>query len=407
VEELVSGFMGGRKGLLEFARNTADLERKGLEEDESTRPKKRRKVQAPRIEQSEAERRSTRSQSRRDAVKASQESAGEQIVADSDDAGSEYEEEEDTPNRHSATKLQRAQVEPIDGLVACPGCGKRMKEEVVFTHLDSCPSSGGSEVPDSVHEPPPHPPPPQQKPRPSITYTPPGSLSSAKVRERLPTLAYSMLNETALRKKLHALGISSQGPKLLLQKRHTEWVNLWNANCDSRDPKTKRKLIDELEVWEKTQGRQILQGMNAATGGGQGTGVMAKDFDSESWMKGNKNDFEELVRRAREKKATAPSTEDKPKGPERGSSPKKTAQEIFRNAAGASTHTNGAPSDMPSSDTETEAGVGAGVSTNKSPFFDTSVDTPTKTEGSGDIPRPSPSKPPIDLETATESRIAC
>jgi E3 ubiquitin-protein ligase RAD18 len=398
VEELVSGFIDGRKGLLEFARNSAELERKKLEEDESPRPKKRRKIQAPKMQQCEvaagAERRSTRSQSRRDAVYASQESVKEQIVADSDDAGSEYEEEGDTQNAHPATKPQPAQEEPADGLVACPGCGKRMKEEAVFTHLDHCASIGGSEVPDNTIPPNGVHGPPSQQPRATIAYTPSDSLSSSKARERLPTLAYSMLNDTALRKKLQALGISSQGPKLLLQKRHTEWVNLWNANCDSRDPKPKRRLLEELDVWERTQGRQISQVMNAAAGGGQGTGVMAKDFDGESWMRSNKNDFEELVRRAREKKARAPSAEEKQNEPERGPRAKSTAQEIFRNAS-ASTEPNGDPSDV-ASDTEPEAGVGA--STAKSPFFAASADKAPKTEGQDDMLRTSPSKPSMDLE---------
>jgi E3 ubiquitin-protein ligase RAD18 len=82
-------------------------------------------------------------------------------------------------------------------------------------------------------------------------------------------------------------------------------VNLWNVNCDSRNPRTKREFLGELDVWERTQGRQLLQGMNAAAGSGQGTEVMAKGFDGESWMKGNKSDFDELVRRAREKKANS------------------------------------------------------------------------------------------------------
>jgi E3 ubiquitin-protein ligase RAD18 len=235
-----------------------------------------------------------------------------------------------------------------------------------------------------------------------MVYT--DSLSSGKARERLPTLAYSMLNDTALRKKLQALGISSQGPKLLLQKRHTEWVNLWNANCDSRDPKPKRKLLEELDVWERTQGRQILQGMNAAAGGGQGTGVMAKDFDGESWMRGNKNDFEELVRRAREKKATAPPADDKQNGPEEvESAPKSNIQEIFRNAS-PSVNTDGAQSDM-TSDTELEAGVGA--STAKSPFFDAPVDNVPKTEGQGDMLRPSgsPMEAALDVTSPAKSSM--
>jgi hypothetical protein len=32
------------------------------------------------------------------------------------------------------------------------------------------------------------------------------------------------------------------------RSRHTEWVNPWNANCDSRNPRTKRELSSELDV---------------------------------------------------------------------------------------------------------------------------------------------------------------
>jgi hypothetical protein len=48
-----------------------------------------------------------------------------------------------------------------------------------------------------------------------MTYTPTDAMSTGKTRDRLPTLAYRMLSDAALRKKLQALGISSQGLKLL------------------------------------------------------------------------------------------------------------------------------------------------------------------------------------------------
>ena len=35
-----------------------------------------------------------------------------------------------------------------DGLVACPSCGRRMKEENVFSHLDTC--SGENTTSDSL-----------------------------------------------------------------------------------------------------------------------------------------------------------------------------------------------------------------------------------------------------------------
>ena len=114
--------------------------------------------------------------------------------------------------------------------------------------------------------------------------------------ERLPQLNYSLLKDTALRKKLSELGISCVGPKDLLIRRHTEWVNLVNANCDSSKPKTKRELVHELEAWDKTQGRQILSNCN---GPGSASFVMSKNFDGASWASNHGNTFQALVAQAR------------------------------------------------------------------------------------------------------------
>ena len=86
------------------------------------------------------------------------------------------------------------------------------------------------------------------------------------------------------------------GPKDLLIRRHTEWVNLVNANCDSSKPKTKRELVHELEAWDKTQGRQILSNCN---GPGSASFVMSKNFDGASWASNHGNTFQALVAQAR------------------------------------------------------------------------------------------------------------
>ena len=117
--------------------------------------------------------------------------------------------------------------------------------------------------------------------------------------ERLPQLNYSLLKDTALRKKLSELGIPNGGPKDLLIRRHTEWVNLVNANCDSSKPKTKRELIQELESWDRTQGRQALNNHNG--GAGSASSVMSKDFDGAAWASNHGNSFQSLVAQARRK----------------------------------------------------------------------------------------------------------
>ena len=117
-----------------------------------------------------------------------------------------------------------------------------------------------------------------------------------KAMDRLPQLNYSLLKDNALRKKLSELGIPNGGPRALVIRRHIEWVNLVNANCDSRKPRSKRELLHELDVWDKTQGRQILNGSGSV---GVASSVMNKDFDGAAWAASHDNDFQALIARAR------------------------------------------------------------------------------------------------------------
>ena len=120
-----------------------------------------------------------------------------------------------------------------------------------------------------------------------------------KALERLPQVNYSLLKDNALRKKLSELGIPNSGQRALLIKRHTEWINLVNANCDSTKPRTKRELLHDLDMWDKTQGRQIA---NSSTGG-TASSVMNKDFDGLAWAANHDQDFQSLIAKARRKAA--------------------------------------------------------------------------------------------------------
>lgn len=93
-----------------------------------------------------------------------------------------------------------------------------------------------------------------------------------------------------MRKKLRDLGIPNWGPKPLLSRRHTEWINLWNSNCDSVRPRSKRELLSDLDTWERSQGGNARE---------QQAIVMKKDFDGESWGKNNHDQFQDLIARAR------------------------------------------------------------------------------------------------------------
>lgn len=304
VEELVEHFKQCRSDILNFARRPPILE-----QEEPVRPKKRRKIEPSIAATTTTARRSTRSQSRRNAASASQVSqeitSTQEEVADSDEEGSVY---LDGPlHMHGQSQSISTNPEPNDGLVACPICSRRMKETSINVHLDRCTQG----LPTSPTPPPPTYPTTNGTSRASsIAYTqrtkaPP----TAAQKDRLPTINYSMYTEASLRKKLKELGIPFQGTKELMRKRHTEWMNLWNANCDSSRPKSKRELLKELDTWERTLGRQLERGVNSAS-----TGVMVKDFDREGWVKNHNDEFSDLIRKAREKrKAVTQSSEEEKK----------------------------------------------------------------------------------------------
>ena len=125
------------------------------------------------------------------------------------------------------------------------------------------------------------------------------SMTPAKLLERLPSLSYSILSDNALRKKLNALGIPNWGPKQLLIRRHTEWLNLWNSNCDSSRPRSKRDLINDLDVWERTQGGQAPNNLGNVQNGPNS--VMNKDFDGVAWAATHSDDFDDLIAKARQR----------------------------------------------------------------------------------------------------------
>jgi E3 ubiquitin-protein ligase RAD18 len=79
-----------------------------------------------------------------------------------------------------------------------------------------------------------------------------------------------------------------------LIRRHTQWVDIFNANCDSPRPRTNRELLRELDIWERTQGGHAPgQGQSAPTG------VMKKDFDGAEWSDKHKDQFDDLIAQAR------------------------------------------------------------------------------------------------------------
>ncbi|KAG6018296.1 hypothetical protein E4U43_005713 [Claviceps pusilla] len=181
-------------------------------------------------------------------------------------------------DEHSDDRNAKSRSSYVDDMVPCPSCQKHMKAWQVFRHLEACPGpnaeSGSSNSMISLQQ--------QVQQRKSIT--------------RLPALNYSILKEQALRKKLSELGISNQGPRTLLEKRHKEWINLWNANCDAANPKKRSQLLQDLDVWEKTQGYRSPAAGPATL---NVTMIKDKNFDGARWAAKHDSSFKDLIASAR------------------------------------------------------------------------------------------------------------
>ncbi|KAL8673897.1 MAG: hypothetical protein Q9168_001717 [Polycauliona sp. 1 TL-2023] len=168
---------------------------------------------------------------------------------------------------------------------ACPICGQRMKEEAVFLHLDTHnePDRSSSPIPRKS----------RRTPSVELIGT---SRTKTKPPERLPQLNYSLMKDGPLRKKLSELGIPSAGPRMLLVRRHSEWINIVNANADSSRPKSKREMLRELDIWDRSTGRSIASsGMELNNTGA----IMRKDFDGAAWSANHNSDFHDLISKAR------------------------------------------------------------------------------------------------------------
>ncbi|ROW08047.1 hypothetical protein VPNG_06104 [Cytospora leucostoma] len=175
---------------------------------------------------------------------------------------------------------------PDDGRVACPICQWRMKPEQVDRHLDT-------DCPGEIR---PQPKSPSKPQRFGLGKAQSVDSKASRSPERLPSLNYSLLKDNALRKRLSDLGISSWGPRPLLERRHREWVMIWNANCDSSRPKTKSELLQDLNIWERTQGGSASLTSHSANLGAQ---IKDKEFDGAGWSTKHSDSFKDLIANAR------------------------------------------------------------------------------------------------------------
>ncbi|XP_030063134.1 E3 ubiquitin-protein ligase RAD18 isoform X2 [Microcaecilia unicolor] len=110
--------------------------------------------------------------------------------------------------------------------VDCPVCGVSISEQFINKHLDNC--LNREEKKESLR-------------------------SSAHKRKPIAKVVYNLLSDRDLRKKLKDLGLSAQGSKQQLIRRHQEFVHMYNAQCDSLNPRSATQIVKEIECSEKTR----------------------------------------------------------------------------------------------------------------------------------------------------------
>ncbi|XP_036911597.1 E3 ubiquitin-protein ligase RAD18 isoform X1 [Sturnira hondurensis] len=133
------------------------------------------------------------------------------------------------PESPSTSTLK--QVTKVD----CPVCGVRILEDHINKHLDNCLSR--EEKKESLR-------------------------SSVQKRKPLPKTVYNLLSDRDLKKKLKEHGLSIQGNKQQLIKRHQEFVHMYNAQCDALHPKSAAEIVQEIENMEKTRMRLEASKLN-------------------------------------------------------------------------------------------------------------------------------------------------
>uniref|UniRef100_A0A8I3XCH4 RING-type E3 ubiquitin transferase n=1 Tax=Callithrix jacchus TaxID=9483 RepID=A0A8I3XCH4_CALJA len=171
------------------------------------------------------------------------------------------------PETPSTSTLK--QVTKVD----CPVCGVNIPENHINKHLDSCLTR--EEKKESLR-------------------------SSVYKRKPLPKTVYNLLSDRDLKKKLKEHGLSIQGNKQQLIKRHQEFVHMYNAQCDALHPKSAAEIVQEIENMERTRMRLEASKLN------ESVMVFTKDQTEKEideihskYRKKHKSEFQFLVDQAR------------------------------------------------------------------------------------------------------------
>ncbi|XP_069592307.1 E3 ubiquitin-protein ligase RAD18 isoform X1 [Ranitomeya imitator] len=172
--------------------------------------------------------------------------------------------------------------------VECPVCGVGILEQYINSHLDGCLTR--DEKKESLR-------------------------SSLQKRKPMAKVVYNLLSERDLKKRLKEVGLSTQGSKQQMVRRHQEFLHMYNAQCDSLNPKSAAEIVSEIEKNEKVR---------SALGAKQENGMtFTKDQSEEQidqihqdYRRKHNSEFQQLIEqvKGRWKTPTGQSVKEEPMG---------------------------------------------------------------------------------------------
>ncbi|RVE73400.1 hypothetical protein OJAV_G00049090 [Oryzias javanicus] len=204
---------------------------------------------------------------------------------------------------HKTNPSPSKDVKPVIK-VECPVCSVSVSQQFINKHLDSCLTRG--EKKESLRS------------------------SLGKGRRPMAKLVYNLLSMQELRRRLKECQLSAQGSRDQLVRRLQEFVHLFNAECDSLNPKSVEEIAKEVEANEKM--RSQLQGKTKPVM------VFSKNQSEEeieemhsNYRKQHSSDFSRLIAQVRGRLGPSRQRGDAPGGSER----REAAQESQSSAEAA------------------------------------------------------------------------
>ncbi|XP_042262605.1 E3 ubiquitin-protein ligase RAD18 isoform X2 [Thunnus maccoyii] len=202
----------------------------------------------------------------------------------------------DTWNETAHSSSPSKDVKPVIK-VECPVCSVSVSQQFINKHLDTCLTSG--EKKESLRS------------------------SLGKVRRPMGKLVYNLLSMQELKRRLKECHLSVQGSRDQMIKRHQEFVHMYNAQCDSTNPKSAEDIAKEVEASEKIR--------NQLKGKAKPVMIFSKNQSEKeieelhsNYRKQHSSDFSRLIAQVRSRLETTRQTRIKQEVIEEGKDTQKT-----------------------------------------------------------------------------------